>query len=103
MPGHRKKSATSENRRAVSGTMLVALVVGDVLGAGIYSLVGEVGARMGRHLDRVRAGAAARLFTACAYAELSLSGDGTGLQNDESPAFAGLSRCAQGDSNSHDP
>ena len=34
-------------KRAISRTMLLALVVGDVLGAGVDALVGEVGGRVG--------------------------------------------------------
>ena len=34
-------------KRVVSGRMLLLFVVGDVLGAGIYALVGEVGGRVG--------------------------------------------------------
>jgi basic amino acid/polyamine antiporter, APA family len=34
-------------RRAISRNMLLLFVLGDVLGAGIYALVGEVGGRTG--------------------------------------------------------
>jgi len=51
--------------------MLLVLVVGDVLGAGIYALVGEVGARVGGAIWTAFALALAlALFTAFAYAEL---------------------------------
>ena len=33
--------------RAISSRMLLFFVIGDVLGAGIYALVGEVGGRVG--------------------------------------------------------
>ena len=58
-------------RRAISRRLLLLLVVGDVLGAGIYALVGQVGARTGGAIWTafvVALGLA--LFTACAYAEL---------------------------------
>lgn len=51
--------------------MLLLFVVGDVLGAGIYALVGEVGDRVGGAIwvaFLVALGLA--MFTACAYAEL---------------------------------
>jgi outer membrane lipoprotein SlyB len=34
-------------RRAISGRMLLFFVIGDVLGAGVYALVGQVGGRVG--------------------------------------------------------
>jgi APA family basic amino acid/polyamine antiporter len=58
-------------KRAISRRLLLLLVVGDVLGAGIYALVGQVGARTGGAIWTafvVALGLA--LFTACAYAEL---------------------------------
>ena len=57
--------------RAVSGPMLLLFVVGDVLGAGIYALVGDVGARVGGAIWTAFVTALVlALFTACAYAEL---------------------------------
>ena len=51
--------------------MLLLLVVGDVLGAGIYALVGEVAARVGGAIwASFLAALVLALFTACAYAEL---------------------------------
>jgi amino acid transporter len=51
--------------------MLLLLVVGDVLGAGIYALVGEVGARVGGAIwTAFLLALVLALFTACAYAEL---------------------------------
>ena len=58
-------------KRAISGRMLLLFVVGDVLGAGIYALVGVVGGRVGGAIWTafvVALGLA--LFTAFAYAEL---------------------------------
>ena len=58
-------------KRAVSRNMLLLLVVGDVLGAGIYALVGEVGARVGGAIWTAFVLALVlALFTASAYAEL---------------------------------
>jgi amino acid transporter len=58
-------------KRAISRNMLLALVIGDVLGAGIYALVGAVAGRAGGAIwaPFVLAMTLA-LFTACAYAEL---------------------------------
>ena len=58
--------------RAISRNMLLFFVLGDVLGAGIYALVGEVGGRGRRgDLDRVLVVALLlAVFTAFAYAEL---------------------------------
>ena len=58
-------------RRAISRNLLLLLVVGDVLGAGIYALVGEVGGRVGGAIWTAFALALTlALFTAFAYAEL---------------------------------
>jgi basic amino acid/polyamine antiporter, APA family len=58
-------------KRAISGNLLLLLVVGDVLGAGIYALVGKVGARVGGAIwVAFLVALALALFTACAYAEL---------------------------------
>src|SRR4051812_4643705 len=57
--------------RAISGRLLLFFVVGDVLGAGIYALVGEVAARVGGAVWLAFALALAlAMFTAFAYAEL---------------------------------
>jgi basic amino acid/polyamine antiporter, APA family len=57
--------------RAISGKMLLFFVIGDVLGAGIYALVGEVGGRVGGAIWAAFAAALVlALFTAFAYAEL---------------------------------
>lgn len=37
----------TELRRAIGPKLLLAFVVGDILGAGIYALVGEVGSEVG--------------------------------------------------------
>jgi amino acid transporter len=58
-------------KRAISRNLLLFLVVGDVLGAGIYALVGEVGGRVGGAIWTAFALALVlALFTAFAYAEL---------------------------------
>ncbi|MGH9244372.1 MAG: APC family permease [Acidimicrobiales bacterium] len=58
-------------RRAISRPMLTVFVIGDVLGAGIYALVGVIGAEVGGAIwsSFLLAGVLA-LFTATAYAEL---------------------------------
>ncbi len=57
--------------RAITRNMLLLFVIGDMLGAGIYALVGEVGGRVGGAIWMSFAFAMAlALFTAFAYAEL---------------------------------
>src|SRR5918998_1699042 len=57
--------------RRITRPMLLLLVVGDVLGAGIYALVGEVGGRIGGAIWAAFLFALGlALFTAFAYAEL---------------------------------
>ena len=57
--------------RAISRNMLLLFVIGDMLGAGIYALVGQVGGRVGGAIWVSFAVAMAlALFTAFAYAEL---------------------------------
>jgi len=57
--------------RAISRNMLLLFVIGDMLGAGIYALVGEVGGKVGGAIWVSFAVAMAlALFTAFAYAEL---------------------------------
>ena len=58
-------------RPAISRTMLTVFVIGDVLGAGIYALVGEVSGKVGGAVwtSFLAAGVLAA-FTATAYAEL---------------------------------
>jgi amino acid transporter len=58
-------------RRTISRPMLLMLVVGDVLGAGIYALVGEVGGRTGGAIwAAFLLALGLALLTAFAYAEL---------------------------------
>jgi amino acid transporter len=58
-------------KRAISRNMLMALVIGDVVGAGIYALVGDVAGRTGGAVwSAFVLALALALFTACAYAEL---------------------------------
>jgi len=62
---------TSPLKPAITRTMLVVFVIGDVLGAGIYALVGEVGGRVGGAIWAAFALALVlALFTAGAYSEL---------------------------------
>lgn len=57
--------------RAISRNLLLVFVIGDVLGAGIYALVGEVGGRVGGAIWSAFAVALLlAVFTAFAYAEL---------------------------------
>jgi amino acid transporter len=63
--------AEASLKRAISRNMLLLLVVGDVLGAGIYALVGEVGGRVGGAIwTAFLLALALAVFTAFAYAEL---------------------------------
>src|SRR3712207_5250888 len=58
-------------RRALGRNALLVFVLGDVLGAGIYALIGEVGGRVGGAIWAAFAVALAlAVFTAFAYAEL---------------------------------
>ncbi len=58
-------------RRAISQKMLLAFVVGDILGAGIYALVGEVGGEVGGAIwTAFLAALLLASFTAFSYAEL---------------------------------
>ena len=64
-------AASTQLNPTITRTMLTVFVIGDVLGAGIYALVGEVGAEVGGAIwaSFLLAGALA-LFTAASYAEL---------------------------------
>ena len=58
-------------RRAIPPTLLLLFIVGDILGGGIYTLVGEVGAETGGAIWAAFGLALiAALFTAASYAEL---------------------------------
>ncbi|WP_205698399.1 APC family permease [Conexibacter sp. SYSU D00693] len=58
-------------KRAISRNVLLLFVVGDVLGAGIYALVGEVGGRVGGAIwAAFLLALLLAVFTAFAYAEL---------------------------------
>jgi basic amino acid/polyamine antiporter, APA family len=58
-------------RRAIGPRLLMVFVVGDILGAGIYALVGEVGADVGGAIWTAFLTAfVLAFFTAFAYAEL---------------------------------
>jgi amino acid transporter len=64
-------TADTQLRRAITPGLLLLFVVGDVLGAGIYALVGEVGGRVGGAIWTAFALALLlAVFTACSYAEL---------------------------------
>jgi basic amino acid/polyamine antiporter, APA family len=71
VPAPATDAPDTELRRAISGRMLLVFIVGDILGAGIYALVGEVGGRVGGAIWAAFALALLlALFTAFAYAEL---------------------------------
>ena len=58
-------------RRVISSRMLLIFIIGDILGAGIYALVGEVGAEVGGAIwTAFTAALVLAVFTAFAYAEL---------------------------------
>jgi basic amino acid/polyamine antiporter, APA family len=58
-------------QRVISRNMLLLLIVGDMVGAGIYALVGEVGGRVGGAIwTSFLLAAVLAIFTAFAYAEL---------------------------------
>jgi amino acid transporter len=58
-------------KRVISRNMLLLLIVGDMVGAGIYALVGEVGGRVGGAIwASFLLATVLALFTAFAYAEL---------------------------------
>lgn len=58
-------------RRAISSRMLLVFVVGDILGAGIYGLIGEVAGRVGGAIwASFLVAMMLAFFTAFAYAEL---------------------------------
>jgi basic amino acid/polyamine antiporter, APA family len=64
-------SADGELRRAIGPAMLFFFVLGDVLGGGIYALVGEVGGEVGGAFwTAFLAAFALALLTAGSYAEL---------------------------------
>lgn len=64
-------SGDGQLKRAISRRMLLLLVVGDVLGAGIYALVGEVGDRVGGGIwAAFLLALTLAMFTAFGYAEL---------------------------------
>jgi hypothetical protein len=54
-PARTSEPAAGSLKRAISRNMLLVLVVGDVLGAGIYALVGEVGDTAKAHVSELGA------------------------------------------------
>jgi basic amino acid/polyamine antiporter, APA family len=70
-PGAGGAAATTPLRPAISRNMLTVFVIGDVLGAGIYALVGEVAGETGGAIwTGFAAAAVLAFFTAASYAEL---------------------------------
>jgi amino acid transporter len=68
---HDRPVSETPLRRVISTRMLLVFVVGDVLGAGIYALVGEVGAEVGGAIwTAFTAALILAVLTAFAYAEL---------------------------------
>ncbi len=66
-----RSSSDTPLKRVISTRMLLLFVVGDVLGAGIYALVGEVGAEVGGAIwTAFTAALVLAVLTAFAYAEL---------------------------------
>jgi basic amino acid/polyamine antiporter, APA family len=58
-------------KRGITGPLLYLFILGDVLGAGIYALVGEVGAEVGGAIwIPLVVALVLALLTACSYAEL---------------------------------
>ncbi|MGH3921755.1 MAG: APC family permease [Pseudonocardiaceae bacterium] len=74
MPSSRSDLATEPStslHRAISSKMLLVFVVGDILGAGIYGLVGQVAGRVGGAIwASFLVAMTLAFFTAFAYAEL---------------------------------
>ena len=61
----------SDLRRAIGPRVLTVFIIGDILGAGIYALVGEVGAEVGGAIwTAFLVSFVLAFFTAFAYAEL---------------------------------
>jgi basic amino acid/polyamine antiporter, APA family len=70
-PGRAEDEPGTALKRAIGPQLLTVFIVGDILGAGIYALVGEVGAEVGGAIwTAFMAAFVLALFTAFAYAEL---------------------------------
>lgn len=64
-------SSGEELKRAISGRMLIVFIIGDILGAGIYALVGKLATHVGGMVWLPLAiGFAVAALTASSYAEL---------------------------------
>src|SRR5215218_6373543 len=58
-------------KRGITQWLLLLFVVGDIIGAGIYALVGQVGAQVGGAIwTAFLIALILAIFTACSYAEL---------------------------------
>ena len=70
-PGRAEDEPRTALNRAIGPGLLTVFIIGDILGAGIYALVGEVGAEVGGAIwTAFLAAFVLALFTAFAYAEL---------------------------------
>ena len=68
---HREAENEAGLRRAITPTLLLVFIVGDILGGGIYALVGEVGAETGGAIwSAFLLALVMAAFTAGSYAEL---------------------------------
>ena len=67
----RRRRTREGLRRAITPTLLLVFIVGDILGGGIYALVGEVGAETGGAIwSAFLLALVMAAFTAGSYAEL---------------------------------
>ena len=65
------EASDTELRRTIRTPVLMVFILGDILGAGIYALVGEVAGEVGGAIwAAFTAALVLAVFTACSYAEL---------------------------------
>jgi APA family basic amino acid/polyamine antiporter len=69
--GSRESEQPEQLKRGIGQWLLLFFVVGDIIGAGIYALVGQVGAQVGGAIwTAFLLALILAVFTACSYAEL---------------------------------
>lgn len=69
--GDRTSEQPERLKRGITQWLLLLFVVGDIIGAGIYALVGQVGAQVGGAIwAAFLLALILAVFTACSYAEL---------------------------------